>query len=61
MKEHTQSVDKAILSRIYGARGGAVFTPSDFLGPGSRRAVDLVLHRLTKQKVLRRLVRGIYE
>jgi Family of unknown function (DUF6088) len=61
VKKKTQSVDSAILSRIYGSRGGAAFTPSDFLNLGSRRAVDLALHRLVKRKTLRRLVRGLYE
>lgn len=28
---------------------------------GSRRAVDLALHRLTRNKTLRRLARGLYE
>lgn len=50
-----------ILSRIYGSRGGAAFTPGDFLDLGSRRAVDLALHRLTRNKTLRRLARGLYE
>ena len=40
---------------------GSVHIPADFLDLGSRRAVDLVLHRLVKGKVLRRLDRGIYE
>ncbi len=40
---------------------GSVHIPADFLDLGSRRAVDLVLHRLVKGKVLRRLHRGIYE
>ena len=50
-----------ILSRIYGSRGGAAFTPSDFLDLGSRQAVDLALHRLVGRKILRRLARGLYE
>lgn len=61
MKKNTQSVDSSILSRIYGSKGGAAFTPSDFLDLGSRRAVDLALHRLERRKVLRRLSRGLYE
>src|ERR1044071_5815914 len=56
-----QSIDKSVLNRIYGSRGGAVFTPSDFLDLGSRRAVDLALHRLVKRKTLWRLARGLYE
>ena len=61
MKKNTQSIDNAILSRIYGSRGGAAFSPSNFLDLGSRRAVDLALHRFVKRKILRRLARGIYE
>ncbi len=49
-----------MLSRIYGTRGGAVFTPADFADIGSRQAVDLTLHRLVKRKVLRRLALGLY-
>ena len=61
MKKTTQSVDNSILNRIYGSRGGAAFSPSDFLDLGSRRAVDLALHRLVRRKILRRLARGLYE
>ena len=38
-----------------------MFTPSDFLDLGSRRAIDLALHRLIEKKILRRLARGLYE
>lgn len=61
MKDNTQSIDSKILSRIYGSRGGAVSTPSQFLDLGSRRAVDLTLYRLVQRKILRRLARGLYE
>jgi hypothetical protein len=44
-----------MLNRIFGSRGGAAFSPSDFLDLGSRRAVDLALHRLVERKILRRL------
>ena len=60
-KNKTQSVDSRILSRIYGSKGGAAFTPSDFLDLGSRRAVDLALHRLVRKKIIHRLARGLYE
>lgn len=40
---------------------GAVLAPSDFLDLGSRRAVDLALHRLVKKGILRRLARGLYD
>src|SRR6266850_4145600 len=61
MKNNGQSIDSKILSRIYGSKRGAMFTPSDFLDLGSRRAVDLAMHRLIKKKILRRLARGLYE
>lgn len=61
LKNKAQSIDSKILSRIYGSKGGAAFTPSDFLDLGSRRAVDLALHRLVGKKIIRRLARGLYE
>jgi hypothetical protein len=61
MRKTSKSIDNTILSRIYGSKGGVVFSPSHFLDLGSRRAVDLVLHRLVKRKILRRLARGLYE
>ncbi len=61
MTNSRQSIDDKVLSRIYGSKGGAVFTPGDFLDLGSRRAVDLVLHRLVKGQILRRLARGLYD
>jgi len=61
MQHNGQSIDSRILSRIYGSKRGAIFTPSDFLDLGSRRAVDLALHRLIEKKILRRLARGLYE
>jgi len=56
-----QSVDSRILSRIYGRGRGCVVTPGEFLDLGSRQAVDLALHRLTKRGTLRRLARGLYD
>ncbi len=56
-----QSIDSKILSRIYGRGKGSVVTPGAFLDLGSRQAVDLVLHRLTKKGTLRRLARGLYD
>lgn len=56
-----QSIETAILSRIYGRGRGSLAVPSDFLDLGSRRAVDLALHRMTKQGVIRRLARGLYD
>ena len=56
-----QSIENRVLSRIYGSRGGAVFTPGDFIDLGSRRAVDLTLHRLVSRGTIRRLAHGLYD
>lgn len=56
-----QSIDSKVLNRIYGRGKGSVFTPTDFLDLGSRQAVDLVLHRLVKDGILRRIARGLYD
>lgn len=61
MPNSSQSIEKSITSRIYGRGKGGVFTPSDFLDLGSRGAVDLSLHRLAAQGVIRRLSRGLYD
>ncbi len=61
MKNNGNSIEKRIRKRIYTSKAGTVFTPSNFLDIGSRSAVDLALHRLMKEKVLRRLARGLYE
>ena len=40
---------------------GFVSVPTDFLDLGSRQAVDIILHRLTKAGTIRRLTRGLYD
>lgn len=46
--------------RVHG-RGKWVCTPKDFLDLGSRAAVDQALSRLTKNGLLRRIGRGLYD
>lgn len=55
------SIDHQILKAIYSLGHGAVFVPTDFLGFGTRQAVDIVLHRLVRKGTIRRLARGIYD
>jgi len=57
----TQSIESKILARIRGKGRGSVIVPTDFLDVGSRRAVDLALHRLTQKEAIRRLARGVYD
>jgi hypothetical protein len=57
----TQSIDSRILAAIHGRGRGSVFVPVDFLKIGSREAVDVALHRLVKEGIIRRLARGVYD
>ncbi len=59
--KNTQSIDRKVLSRIYGAGRGCVFTPNRFLDLGSRFAVDKALSRLAQSGRIRRLTRGLYD
>jgi hypothetical protein len=54
-------VDKKILARVKAHKAGWVFTPSDFLDLGSRRAVDTALWRSTKAGTIRRIAQGLYD
>jgi hypothetical protein len=56
-----QSIDNKLLSRMYGAGKGSVFTQGGFLDLGSRAAVDKALSRLAQKGTLRRLARGLYD
>jgi hypothetical protein len=59
--KHTPSIDSQISKTIYARGLGSVFVPSDFLHLGSRQAIDVVLHRLTRKGIIRRLARGLYD
>ena len=60
-KKSPQAIDSRILAAIRKQGHGSVFVPADFLGIGSRQAVDVALHRLVRQGLTRRLARGIYD
>ncbi|MBP7074281.1 MAG: type IV toxin-antitoxin system AbiEi family antitoxin domain-containing protein [Rhabdochlamydiaceae bacterium] len=60
-QKNPNSIDYQILKAIRSLGQGAVFVPTDFLGFGSRQAVDIVLHRLVRKGTIRRLARGIYD
>jgi hypothetical protein len=57
----SQSIYQKILNRIYRYGRGSVFVPTDFLDLGSRQAIDLALHRLTRRGTIRRIARGVYD
>lgn len=56
-----QAIEAQIVAAINSRGRGSVFVPADFLDIGSRRAVDVTLHRLTRQGAIRRLARGVYD
>lgn len=60
-RKSPQSIDSRVLAAIRKRKSGSVFVPADFLVLGSRAAVDIVLHRLTKKGTIRRLARGVYD
>jgi hypothetical protein len=58
---HEWKNNSQIVAAIHGRGRGSVFVPADFLDIGSRKAVDVTLHRLAKQGTIRRLARGVYD
>ena len=61
MNTNTQSVDRKVLSKIYGHKRGWVFTPSHFMDLGSRDAVASALKRYKQNGLIRQLARGLYD
>ena len=55
------SVSSRLLRRIRGWGRGRVFVPRDLLDLATRETVDVTLHRLVRDGVIRRLGRGIYD
>ncbi len=50
-----------IIRRIRAKKRGWVFTPKDFIDIASRNLIDVTLHRLVKQGMIRKLDKGIYD
>ncbi len=61
MSESMKSIDKQILSRMYGHGRGWVFTPNDFKDLGSRNAIASALKRYKQSGQIRQLARGLYD
>ena len=55
-----ETQESRILSKIRRKGRGAVYCNKDFLGLGSRAAVDQALNRLARRGELRRIARGLY-
>ena len=60
MGKHAESVDSQILARIEKNRKGGVFTPTDALDLGSRRAVGFPRMHLDKSGAIQRMTRGLH-
>lgn len=55
-----QSLEDKAVSRLNREGRGWAFSPSDLSPLGSRAAIDLALHRLTRKGLIRRVIRGVY-
>lgn len=56
-----QTIDKKVISMVYGRGRGIVFTPKLFSNVGDPRAVGMALTRLCRKGTIRRLARGLYD
>lgn len=56
-----QTINKKILSRIYGRGRGWAFSPNDFVDEFARKQVDNALSDLVKEGKIRRICRGMYD
>ncbi|MBL8236274.1 MAG: hypothetical protein JNM66_02565 [Bryobacterales bacterium] len=56
-----KTIGQKVLSRIYGNGRGWAFSQADFADLGTRSAVDSSLHRMEKEGVIRRVIRGVYD
>jgi len=56
-----QPIEIKCLSRIRGKGKGWAFSARDFTDLGSRATVDSALHRLERKRLIRRVIRGIYD
>src|ERR1700681_2920909 len=56
-----KTIEDKIVNRIYGNGRGWAFSQADFADLGSRSAIDLALHRREKNRLIRRVIRGVYD
>ncbi len=61
MSQPSLSLKSQFMQRINQAHASKVWTPVDFLDLANRDAVDKTLQRMTADKVLRRIDRGLYD
>lgn len=56
-----QTINKKILSRVYGHGRGWAFSPNDLVGDLARKQVDNALSDLVAEGTIRRVCRGMYD
>ena len=61
MNKKIYTIDKKILSRIYGHGRGWVFTPAHFHDIGGASTVGTTLQRQNDSRIIRKLARGLYD
>jgi len=57
----SETLEKSMLSRIYGRGRGWAFSKKDFSALGEAGSVDRALSRMAKKGVIRRVMRGLYD
>ena len=55
------SIEKKLLSKIYGRGRGYAFSSNDFISSFSRDGIDKALSTLAQKGTIRRVARGIYD
>ncbi len=61
MPQRANTLRNKILDRMNARAPFGVWTPVDFIDLASRVAVDQTLHRLVRERVIRRVARGLYD
>jgi hypothetical protein len=56
-----QSIANKVIRRIYNHGHGWTFSTKDFFDCGDRYAVNMALHRLRKNGIIRQILRGVYD
>ena len=54
------SIENEVLKSILSTKRGELILPEDFREEGSSEAIRLALHRLERQKLIKRVAQGIY-
>ena len=59
--EEVKTIEKQLVSRIYGFGRGWVFSKKDFTHLGDPNSIDRTLSRMVRKGVIRRVMHGLYD